>query len=195
MIKSKRKIYIIIGTIVLILLILSIVPIVVTKAELQPLWAVDNKDEVASENIEFNQKVYTNTNPLSKKELEDYADMRYKQIEKETNELISSNASEEDIKEYKDTKIIMDTMNRLHKEEFWQILYDFQIDLETSGIRDGSVYPDSPEARLYNILIKTLEDDKLEEIEKDAIKGYLAKQGPTIRNNDELKQKVLEMIK
>ncbi len=195
--KNKTKIYIIIGTVLIILLLLIVAPIIITKAQLAPLKLVRNNESIeeVSEDIRFNQKVYTGTTPLSKEEIDNYANKRLSQLDEEKKELIAENADPSYIKEYDDTKIIMEAMNNLYKEDFWQILYDLEVDLETSGIRDGSVYPNSPEARLYTLLMEALSNKGLSEDAKNAIKDYLKQHGSDIKNNDELKQKVLDTTK
>ena len=189
----KNKKLIITGLVIFLLLILVLAPIVVTKANLPPLRIMKNNDDIIEEEaseINFTQNVYTDTTPLSSEELKAYSENIIAEIEQAEKETVEA----EDMELIKQQKNLITIMDKYYKDEFWQIKYDIDMDYKLNPERDGSVYPNSPDERLFNLFIDALENENLTSEESKAIKNFLA-DTPPIKNNDVLQQKILDAIK
>ena len=100
--KNNTKIYIIICAVLFITILIIIAPIVVTKADLTPLWLINDTEETEATpfSLQFTQKEYTDTNPLSKEELEEYASKRLAQLEEDKERIIAEGSDEDEMNEY-----------------------------------------------------------------------------------------------
>lgn len=170
--KNKVKVFLLF--VLIIILFVPIVTFAVSKVGILVAKedSTTEKENLLAEKQEFMNMDYTENETIYSLE---------KDVELQ-NKLLDKQLENQEIQE-KIEKVI----NKFYKEEYYKIKQEA---INTDGIKDGTLNPNGPEIKLYNLIINIIETKEINAEESEILKEFLSDSSHNIKGNDELKLKM-----